>query len=154
MGVLYELAITSATAAAGANYFEHLSNGTRRCHVREYDFFSQTAVAISLAQLGRPANTPAGGTATVASGGQQDPAEAAGTGGFITSGWSTAPTQPATTARLKQFDAAAVIGSGVIYTWPSDGEVKIGLTRNLSLTLWNAGAATGPPLSASSVWAE
>jgi hypothetical protein len=56
---------------------------------------------------------------------------------------------------LRQFDFNNVIGSGVIFTWPSDGELVLGTTGVLSsLVLWNAGGTTGPIMSTYAVWSE
>lgn len=114
--------------------------------------FSQAATAASKTQLGRPGNTPAGGTVQVGS--PQDPSDAVATAGFVTSGWSTAPTAPSATNTLRQWDFNNVIGSSVIFTWPSDGELVAGAARVNGLVIWNAGAAGGPASDLYFVWSE
>lgn len=149
MIVGFEAAVSTVAAATAAAYAEFEPNGTRRCYIREWGVFSQAATAAAKTQIGRPGNTPTGGAVTV--GIAQDPGNAAGTGGFTTT-WTTAPTAPATPFR--QFDFNNVIGSGVIYTWPSDGEMISGPSRVNSVILWNAGGTTGPICDLYAVWGE
>jgi hypothetical protein len=145
----FEAAISTVAANSGAPFSEFEPNGTRRAYVREIAIFSQAATALSKGQIGRPANTPTGGTLVV--GQAQDPSNAAGTAGFTTT-WATTPTAP--TVPMRQFDFANVTGSGLIYTWPTDGELISGPTRASSVILWNGGSSTGPICSQYSVWAE
>lgn len=118
-------------------------------YVREIGLFCQAATAAGKTVLGRPGNTPTVGALTV--GGAQDPSNAAATGG-VTTTWTVVPTVPA--PAMRQFDLAATLGSGAVFTWPSDGELVIGITRNLSLIAWNASGSTGPILSQYQVWGE
>lgn len=139
MIVGYELAVVNtANAGSGAAQYEFEGNGTRRPKVREHALFITGATA-SRFSIGRPGNTPTGGAVTV--GGAQDPSDAAATAG-VTTTWTTAPTVPAPKMRVVEFNN--VVGSGVIWTWPSDGEIVIGTTRASSLIDWSesAGAAT------------
>lgn len=149
MIVGYEVAVATVAAANGAAYAEFEANGTRRCYIREWGVFSTAATAASKTQVARPANTPTGGS--LSAGNPQDPSNAAGTGGFTTT-WATAPTTP--TVVFKQFDFNNVIGSGVVFTWPSDGELIAGPTRANSVVLWNGGAAAGPICDLYAVWGE
>lgn len=150
MIVGYENAGTSSAAASAAAYAEFRPNGTRRAKVREIGMFSQAATAAAKTQLGRPGNTPAGGTVQV--GVAQDPSEAAATAGWVLSGWTTAPTAPSTA--MRQWDFNNVIGSGVIYTWPSDGELVAGSSVANGLVIWNAGASAGPASDVYAVYGE
>jgi hypothetical protein len=147
----YEASTTSAASpATAAPYAELVGNGTRRMKVREFGMFSQAATAAAKTQLGRPAAvgvTPG----TTSLGQAQDPAEAAGTGKWAAS-WGTAPTAPA--VALRQFEFNNVVGSGVIFTWPSDGELVVPATGTITLVVWNAGAAGGPTSSLYGVWSE
>lgn len=135
-----------ATPGAGAASIELEGNGTRRAKVREIGVFSQSATATRL-QIGRPGNTPTGGSVTV--GGSQDPSDAAATAG-VTTTWTIAPTAPS--PGLRQFDFNNVPGSGVVFTWPSDGELVIGTTRASSVVVWAVSAS--PTLDHYFVWSE
>lgn len=142
MAIAYEAAITTGAAGAAAPYAEVFGNGTRRAKVRELGMFSQAATAAAKTQVIRPGNTPAGGTGTVVLQ-AQDPADAAGVTSLTTSTWTTTPTAAA--VPLRQFDFNNVIGSGVIYTWPSDGELVVAAARGVGgLLVWNAGGSAGP----------
>lgn len=143
----YEVANNSvATPGAGAAAVE-LRAPTRRLKVRETGLFSQAATAVRFA-IGRPAAQ--GVTPTTQSTGQpQDPAEAAGTG-ITAISWGTAPTAPATF--LRQADFNNVVGSGVIWTWPSDGELIVPITGVISIVYWFITA--GPTSDYYFVWSE
>lgn len=127
----YELGnSTVATPGAGSAAVE-LRAPTRRLKVRETGLFSQAATAVRFA-IGRPAAQ--GVTPTTQSTAQaQDPAEAAGTGISVIS-WGTAPTAP--TTFLRQADFNNVVGSGIIWTWPSDGELIVPITGVISIVYW------------------
>jgi hypothetical protein len=146
----YELGTSSAAAAAGAAYIEFRGNATRRVKIREIGAFSQTATAVSKGQLGRPAAAGITPTAPI-TWLPQDPADAAGTAQTAIA-WGTAPTAPAN--GLRQFDFNNVPGSGVIFTWPADGELIVPAAGVQTLVLWNAGAAAGPALDAYFVGSE
>lgn len=149
MIVGYEATVTTVAAASGAAYAEFEPNGTRRCYIREWGVFSTAATTAANTQVGRPANTPTGGALTA--GQAQDPGNTGGTGGFTTT-WTVAPTAP--TVAMRSFDFNNVIGSGVIFTWPSDGELVSGPTRANSVVLWNAGGGSGPIMRLYAVWGE
>jgi hypothetical protein len=128
---------------ATASPYVDIYNVTKRGKMREFGMFSQAATAASQAQMGRPGNTPAGTTGAVIVQ-AQDAADIAGTTGLVIQ-WTTTPTAPATA--MRQWDFNNVVGSGVIFTWPSDGESVIGnsaLTRVADIVIWNAGASGGP----------
>jgi hypothetical protein len=146
----YELGISSIAAAAAAAGAEFQSNAVRRAKLRETGMFSQAATAARIV-LGRPGNTPTGGAVTI--GGAQDPAEAAATAG-VTTTWTVAPTVPAPV--MRQIDFGATAGSGVIWTWPADGELALGLTRAGSLVYFNPSGSPGtwPILSLYLTWGE
>lgn len=147
MIVGYELALENVTnAGSAAPQFELESNGTRRPKIREHSLFI-TAATASRFSIGRPGNTPTGGSVTV--GGAQDPGDAAATAG-VTTTWTTAPTVPAPKMRSVEFNN--VVGSGVIWTWPSDGEITCGLTRAGSLIDWSGTA--GSAVTGSWTWGE
>lgn len=137
----YELAGTGAASpAAGANHVE-LRAPTRRLKVREAGLFSQAATT-GRQVLGRPAAagvTPTSPLTVQA----QDTAEVAGTGQTAVA-WGTAPTAIATP--MRQLDFNNVIGSGVIFTWPSDGELIVPITGVISIC-WQAVTIAGPTCS-------
>lgn len=143
MAVAFEGARSSVASPATASPYVDIYNVTRRAKMREYGQFSQAATAAALAQLGRPGNTPVGttGAVTVQA---QDVADVAGTTNLVIQ-WTTTPTAPGTA--MRQWDFNNVVGSGVIFTWPSDGELVIGnsaLTRVADIIAWNAGGSGGP----------
>jgi hypothetical protein len=152
VAIAYELGTSTAAATTGAAYIE-LITGVRRLKVREIGVFSQAATAAAKTLIGRPAavgitpTTPILGVA-------QDPADIVGTGKTAIA-WGTPPTAPtSTTGIMRQFDFAATAGSGVVFTWPADGELVVPITGTTTIVLWNAGAGTGPLLDFYAVWSE
>lgn len=151
MIVGYEAGALCVAPATAVAYAELTGNAVRRAYVREMSMFLNTAVAANRVQLGRPAAKSV--TPTGASLGQpQDPSNAAGVTQWST-GWTTPPTAPA--VPLRAFDLAGTVGSGVIFTWPADGELIIPSTTGVSaLVFWNASGATGPAADLYAVWGE
>lgn len=141
MIVGYEGAALCVAPATAVAYIELTGNATRRAYVREMSMFLNTAVVANSTGLGRPAAkavTPANQFLVQA----QDPANAAGVTQWSTT-WATPPTVPS--PFLRRFDLAGTVGSGVILTWPADGELIIPSTTGISaLVFWNASAGTGP----------
>jgi hypothetical protein len=126
---VYEIGLrTSVVTTASAGY--ELRGSTRRLQVFQIGITLQAATASTFG-IGRPANTPAGGTNNVAPPG--DPADAATGASNILAGWSTAPTAPATFFRRIGFPAT--IGSGIIFTFR-----QLILPISGSLVLWNLSA--------------
>lgn len=137
---------TVASPGAGSAAVE-LRAPTRRLKVRELGLFSQAATAVRFA-VGRPAAvgvTPG----TTLTGQPQDPAEAAGTG-ITAISWGTAPTAPATFMRQAEFNN--VVGSGLIWTWPSDGEFIVPTSGTISVVVWFITA--GPTCDHYWAWGE
>jgi hypothetical protein len=155
MIVGYEAAaLTNAAASSDTTgcYIEFRGNGVRRAKVREWGIFSKDATSALRQGLGRPA--AAGITPATNSLGQaQDPADAAATAQFSSS-WGTQPTAPA--VYLRQWNFNNVIGSGVIFTWPSDGELIVPASGVATLVLYNPAASgqSGPACHTYSVWSE
>lgn len=153
----YEISFSSASVTAAAVMAEILNTGVAanpRMRLSELDVFwlSGASTTISVG-LGRPGNTPAGGAATVAV--ADDPAAPAAFGGYIVSGWTTAPTIPA--KYIKQAGLASSGGNGAIWTWPMGGEVVIPpAARNNGLVLWCTaiGSATATVLTLTARWTE
>src|SRR5687767_4306614 len=107
----YEIGLRTSVVTTGAAGYE-LRAGTRRVQVHEIGITLQAATASTFG-IGRPQNTPVGGTNNIAPPG--DAADAAFGGSNILAGWSTAPTAPATFFRRHGFPAT--IGSGIIFTF-------------------------------------
>lgn len=127
----YEVGNVTATNPSAGTAAVELRAPTRRLKVREAGLFSQVATAVDFG-LGRPAAQ--GVTPTTQSTVQaQDPAEVAGTG-ITAIAWTTGPTAPGTFLRKGQFNN--VIGSGLIWTWPSDGELIVPITGVISIVFW------------------
>ena len=144
MIVGYEFAINSAAALTVATYAEFYTGATRRVKFREVGAFAQTAVAAGKTLLARPAAIGVTPTA-VGPWTPQDPADAPGTLNSAIA-WGTAPTQPTQASGIhRQFDLAGTVGSGVIFTWPADGELVLPVSK--SIVVWNNSGSTGPILS-------
>jgi hypothetical protein len=127
----YEIGNSTVATPGSASAAVELRAPTRRLKVRETGLFSQAATAVRFA-IGRPAAV--GVTPSTQSTAQpQDPADAAGTGISVIS-WGTAPTVPATF--LRQADFNNVVGSGMIWTWPSDGELIVPTSGTISIVYW------------------
>jgi hypothetical protein len=141
MIVGYEGAALCVAPSTAVAYIELTGNATRRAYVRELSMFLNTAVAAPATGLGRPAAksiTPANQFLFQA----QDTGNVAAVTQWTTT-WGTPPTVPS--PFLRRFDLAGTVGSGVIFTWPADGELIIpGATGVSALVFWNASAGTGP----------
>ncbi len=132
---IYSIAVrtTNVTIANAAVEFR----AVRACDIIEINIFSTAATAVTFG-LGRPANTPAGGTINL--GQAEDPNSGATTSGLVISGQTTAPTVPANFMRRVHFPGS--IGAGIIFTWPERGGLR--LTAGSSFVVWNV---TASPLS-------
>lgn len=151
MIVGYEAGAICVAPATAVAYIELTGNATRRAYVRELSMFVNTTVAATKTQLGRPA-AKAVTPATQFLGQAQDPANTAGVTQWSTT-WGTPPTVPA--VALRNFDLAGTVGSGVIFTWPADGELIIPSTTGISaIVFWNASGSTGPIADFYGVWGE
>lgn len=140
MAIVYEGARSSAVSPATASPYVDIYNATSRGKLREFGQFAQAATSALLTQLGRPGNTPVGTTGAVAVQ-PQDSADRAGNTSLVIQ-WTTTPTAPGTPFR--QWSMGAAIGSGVVFTWPSDGELVLGTARTTDVVGWNAGGSGGP----------
>lgn len=151
MIVGYEAAALAVAPATGVAYIELTGNAVRRAYVREIAMFVETAFAAALTGFGRPA-AKAVTPANQFLGQAQDPANAAGVTQWTTT-WGTPPTIPSPFHR--RFDLAGTVGSGVIFTWPADGELIIPSTTGVSaLVFWNGSGATGPAADVYTVLGE
>lgn len=126
---IYSLAVRTSvvtTATAGAEI-----RAITKLRVLEVGVFLAAATASTFG-IGRPANTPSGGTVTAFL--PHDPGLTASTSGILLTGQTVAPTVPA--QFLRRIGLPAVIGSGVIWTFPEPIIVAAGA----SLVLWNLSA--------------
>ena len=142
---LYELAVVGGAGTTGVAQAEFRA-GADPAYIREVGIFLNAATASTIG-LGRPANngSVAGGTVTLGQANVQDDSAAAA--GFVTTGWSTAPTVP--TQFFRRIGLPAAIGNGIIWTW---GERGLRVKQATSLVVWNL--ATNSVASISFVWEE
>jgi len=151
----YSLGKSSAAVAVtgGGILGEIAASSSERLRVREVGVYMNSAAggAVTVA-LGRPGNTPVGGTAAL--GNAEDPADPAATGQVLTAGWSTAPTVP--TVIFRQIVLPATVGAGVSWYWPPGDELLCGVTRNLGLVIWDLAQtiAASQTCSIYAKWAE
>lgn len=138
MASVYELSIQTSATGTGAPSLEIVAVG-RPMAILELEIANAAATAASLI-IGRPGNTPAGGTAQVATLPiNRPPGGVASGGGLIIASWSTAPTIPAAGNQHRRVGTAASIGNGWIGAW-GQREMMIDPTRSGSLIIWNASA--------------
>jgi hypothetical protein len=137
--------VTPAAASAAAYATIHTAAGDR-ARILEIGAFTTAATASRIA-LGRKNNTPVATTSVL--GQAEDPADTAAVTNVDTA-WSTAPTAPANF--LRRASLAAVIGAGVVWTWPVGKELIIPVSD--WLIIWNDGASAGSALAFYAVWDE
>lgn len=138
MASVYELAVQTSAVGAGAPSLEILAVG-RPMMILELELANSAATAASFT-LGRPGNTPAGGTVQTATLPINRPAGGiASGGGTIAAGWTTAPTVPAAGHSHRRIGLAAAIGNGWLGVW-GPREMMLDPTRTGSLILWNVSA--------------
>jgi hypothetical protein len=135
----YELSVLGGSALSGAAQAEIVAI-TNPMSILEMGCRNNAATAGSLA-VGRPANTPAGGTAQTATGQSDWSTTGASLGGIITTGWTTAPTAPAAGRTLRAWSVGAVIGDGMVFTW-EPGEFVVPVGRANGVVVWNLAAVS------------
>ncbi len=118
------------TVTTIANPSLEIRAGADPIYLKELAFFLNAATASTIG-LGRPANT-VGVAGTVGLGQAVVSDDAASTGGIVLSGQSTVPTAP--TVFMRQISLGAVLGAGMIWTWPEPG---LRIKQSTSLVLWN-----------------
>jgi hypothetical protein len=147
-------ASAAVAVTAGGILAELAANATNRVKLRELGVFMNSAAggAVTVG-LGRPGNTPAGGTADLGVAEDLVDTQVAQTS-LITAGWGTAPTVP--TLIYRQIVLPATVGAGVIWSWAPGDELCLGLTRNLGLVLWALaqGTAASQTCSIYARWTE
>lgn len=132
----YELGSLTSGTASGSAALEVVPGAARPMSILEMGIFLNAATA-SIFRVGRPGNTPAGGTsqtATLPVG--LTPSGGASVGGIILSGWTTAPTVPAAGNSMRMISLPGAVGNGVVWAWPL-GEFIVNPTRSSSWVLWN-----------------
>ena len=143
MASRYELGIVGGTASLAMAQCELRAGAADSIWVKEVGVFLNAATASTIG-LGKPANTPAGGTPVL---GQATNGGAAAVGGVVTTGWSTAPTAP--TIFYRRMGLPAAIGNGIIWTFQGDGLL---IPVAGSLVVWNV--TLGAIASVYWVWEE
>ena len=150
MGRAFECGVTGAAAASAAAYATIESAANVRMRVREIGFFLSAATASSLG-LGHPANEGTPPVASTTAAGQPlDQQDGIAAVGVLGTAWSTAPTAP--TVYMRKINLPAVIGAGVIWTWPADNPLII--KPSGWIVLWNYGAAAGAAPNVYVKWEE
>jgi hypothetical protein len=129
----YGLSVVSASVAVttGGVGLEIAGTGTARAALRQLEVTFAAGVT-GVVGIGRPGNTPAGGTSVIPP--PTDYSDSAST--TITTyaaGWTTAPTVPATF--LKRTSIAASLGAGIVWNFEQDKWI-FGGSRTNSFVLW------------------
>lgn len=129
----YGIGVTSASVAAttGGIACEILGGAAQRFAVRSIEVTWATGVT-GVVGIGRPGNTPAGGTATSML--ALDVSDAAGSPTILTSGWTTAPTVPATF--MKRSSITNALGAGVIWNFEPSILIAGRASRAEGLVIW------------------
>lgn len=151
MANVYALSVVSASVAATTGGVGCEIESSARTTIRSIEV-TWAAGVTGVVGIGRPGNTPAGGT--VVNPVPTDPADAATTApGIIVAGWTTAPTVPATF--LKRASVAASLGAGVVWTFERD-KWLVGAARTGSLLVWvvSLSAATATTFNVSVEFAD
>lgn len=134
--LLYELGIATSQTTTGNPLLEFQAGSGRPASILEMGVFLNAATASTI-QLGRPGNTPTGGTPQVATAGiNRLPSTPNSTGGVIIASWTVAPTIPAAGNIHRRIGLAAAVGNGMIWSW-NPGEMVVDPTRTGSLILWS-----------------
>jgi hypothetical protein len=147
----YAHGVVSASVAATGGGFAAEFACSARATLRAVEVSWATGVTPVIG-LGRPGNTPTGGTASVPP--PTDPADSATTTiNTYVAGHTLAPTVPA--AFMKRTSIAAALGNGWVWNFEPDKWI-IGPTRNLSLVLWiiSLSAATATTLNVNVEYAD
>lgn len=138
MAATYELAIQTSAVTTGVPSLEFVG-GTAPASILELEIANSAATAASLI-IGRPGNTPTGGTAQTATLPlNRPPGGAASAAGVIIAGWTSAPTIPAAGNQHRRVGLAAAIGNGWLGVW-APKEFIVDPTRSGSFIIWNASA--------------
>ena len=147
----YELGMLTTGVTNANAALEIVAGSAKPMSILEMGIYLNAATATTLT-LGRPGNTPTGGTPQTATlpitlGSQLG----ASVGGIVLSGWGTAPTVPAAGNSMRMLSLPAAIGNGVTWNW-EEGEMVVSPTRSSGLVLWNV--VTNSALRFSLKWSE
>ena len=148
---VYEVAVQTTAAAAGAPFlaFQNLAPASGvRASIFEIGIATNAATLSALGLVRASATGTSSGTPPV--GQPLDDRENQTSLCSLATAWSAAPT--AGTIYLRQFQAAAVQGSGVIWTWPADAPLVVDAASQLQL--WNFGVGAASALSVYFRWRE
>ncbi len=135
---IYEVALTKTTPIGPGPIFTLATGTTIRPSIREIGIFIAPTAVASIVGIGRPAAVGSG-TTTGVFGQPLDPNDPASTCGLISSYATTQPTTPA--AFTRRIDFPATVGSGVIWTWPSN-TFKVNVNSNLCIWQISSAAAS------------
>ena len=149
----FEAAVQTTGAAAGAAFCMLQNTGATgkgRMRLRELGLTTNAGTLSSVgliraATVGTTSGSPTPGQVT-------DDLDTTTPLGQIVIGWSVAPTIAGTPLYLRQFVAAAVQGSGIVWTWPIEAPLVVSPTAGL--LLWNFGGGAGSALSVYARWEE
>ncbi len=148
---VYEASVQTTAAASGAAFlaFQNAAAAAGvRAQIFEIGIATNAATLSALGLVRAASNGTASGTPLV--GQPLDPAETQTAQCSLATAWSAAPT--AGSYYLRQFQAAAVQGSGVIWTWPPDAPLVVAQASQLLLV--NFGISAGSALSVYMRWKE
>lgn len=144
---VYELGFAPTNTLANTAQWEFVAGSGEPANILEIGY-SRTATAGEQWLIGRPGNTPAGGTPITASN-PTDLKDSASTssGGIVLSGWTTAPTAPSggklfTTQRWQTANQ-----QGMLFSWWK-GLLIVDPSRNNGLVMW----ASDAPAAGTRVW--
>lgn len=138
----FEAAATSVIVAAAATPIVALRcPATERMQLRELGIFLQAATStrLGLFRASVVSVTPTGNFA-----GQNKQPGAPASGSTLVTGWTTIPTAAGTP--LRRVTLPAAIGAGVIWTWPADDPLIVGLGSAIAELCINNLVAVAPSL--------
>ena len=151
MAGTFEVAVQTSGAAAASPICvlqNTAATGGPRLRLKE---FGLTTNAATLSQVGLVRSTSLGlVSGTPAAGQPTDDRDPTVPVGSIATGWTTPPSVGS--GFLREFVAAAVQGSGVVWTWPADRPLVV--SPGGGLVLFNFGSGFASALSAYAVWEE
>lgn len=124
---MFQIGVRTSGVAITTAGIEIRASASRITLVHELEIMMAAATA-SVVGIGRPANTPAGGTTNAPPSADVDDAAVYG-GSIILAGWTTAPTAPA--SFLYRVNLPGTLGATYRLTRPVE------IARGGSLVLWN-----------------
>lgn len=148
----FETAATSilVTATALAPLAALRAPATEQMKLRELGIFLQAATAtrLALARASAVSATPTGNFA-----GQNKQPGAPASGSTLVTGWTTPPTVAA--GLFRRVSLPAAIGAGIIWTWPADDPLTVGLGSAIAeLCIINLVAAAPSLFDFYAIWED